>query len=83
MRALGYGLLGALLGSVGGFWIGLMGGLIYADVAQVSCFDGSCGTVAGAIGALAAALAALAGAVHGVRRGLSRGSDHPARWSAQ
>ena len=38
MRAVGYGLVGLILGSVGGFWVGLMIGLIYTELASVSCF---------------------------------------------
>ena len=69
MRAVGYGLLGLVLGSVAGFWLGLMTGLIYTELASVSCFEGLCGYVAVAIGACGAALGGLAGAIYGVRRG--------------
>ena len=41
MRAVGYGLVGLVLGSVGGFWVGLMIGLIYTELASVSCSRGS------------------------------------------
>jgi hypothetical protein len=47
MRAVGYGLVGLVLGSVGSFWVGLMIGLIYTELASVSCFEGLCGYVAG------------------------------------
>jgi hypothetical protein len=72
MRAVGYGFVGFALGCIGGFWLGLMMGLIYTELASVSCFEGLCGYVAAGIGALAAALCGLAGAVYGFRRGLKR-----------
>ena len=72
MRAVGYGLVGLVLGSVGGFWVGLMVGLIYTELASVSCFEGLCGYVAGGVGALGAVLCGLAGAGYGLRRGLRR-----------
>ena len=64
MRAVGYGLVGLVLGSVGGFWV-------YTELASVSCFEGLCGYVAGGVGALGAVLCGLAGA-YGLRRGLRR-----------
>jgi hypothetical protein len=70
MRAVGYGLVGLVLGAVGGFWLGLMGGLIYTELASVSCFEGLCGYVAGGVGVAGAMLCGGAGAVYGVRRGL-------------
>jgi hypothetical protein len=72
MRAIGYGLVGLALGCVGGFWLGLMIGLIYTELASVSCFEGLCGYVAAGIGALGGALCGLAGGVYGFRRGLRR-----------
>jgi hypothetical protein len=72
MRAVGYGFVGFALGCLGGFWLGLMLGLIYAELASVSCFNGLCGYVAVSIGALGAALAGIAGGVYGLRRGLKR-----------
>jgi hypothetical protein len=72
MRAIGFGFVGLALGCIGGFWLGLMAGLIYTEIASVSCFEGHCGYVAAAIGALAAALCGLGGAVYGVRRGMRR-----------
>jgi hypothetical protein len=72
MRAIGFGVLGFLLGGVGGFWVGLMLGLIYVDLAQVSCLDGLCGPVAGGVGLLGALLCGLFGSVCGVRRGARR-----------
>ena len=72
MRAVGYGLVGLVLGSVGSFWVGLMIGLIYTELASVSCFEGLCGYVAGGVGVLGAVLCGLAGAAYGLRRGLRR-----------
>jgi hypothetical protein len=72
MRVVGYGLVGLVLGSVGGFWVGLMIGLIYTELASVSCFEGFCGYVAGGVGVLAAVLCGLAGAGYGLRRALKR-----------
>ena len=72
MRAVGYGFVGLALGAVGGFWLGLMLGLIYTELASVSCFEGLCGYVAGGIGAIGAALCGLAGAIYGFRRALRR-----------
>ena len=69
MRAVGYGLVGLVLGAVGGFWLGLMLGLIYTELASVSCFEGLCGYVAAAIVAGGAALGVLIGAGYGFRRG--------------
>ncbi len=68
MRAVGYGLVGLVLGSVGSFWVGL----IYTELASVSCFEGLCGYVAGGVGVLGAVLCGLAGAAYGLRRGLRR-----------
>src|SRR3954465_4237532 len=70
MRAVGYGLVGLVLGSVGGFWVGLMIGLIYTELASVSCFEGRCGYVAGGVGVLGAVLCGLAGAAYGWGRAL-------------
>jgi hypothetical protein len=72
MRAIGFGFVGFALGCIGGFWVGLMTGLIYAELASVSCFEGHCGYVAAAIGALGAALSGFGGAIYGFRRGLRR-----------
>ena len=72
MRMVGSGFLGLLLGGVAGFWLGLMVGLIYTELAQVSCFEGLCGYVAAGVGAACAALGGLAGAVYAVRRSLQR-----------
>ena len=33
MRTVGYGFVGLVLGAVGGFWLGLMLGLIYTELA--------------------------------------------------
>jgi hypothetical protein len=77
MRSLGYGLLGLVLGAVGGFWLGLMVGLIYTELASVSCFEGLCGYVAAGIGGCGAALGGLAGAVYGLHRASRRaGPDY-------
>jgi hypothetical protein len=75
MRALGYGFLGLLLGAIGGFWLGLMAGLIYTDLARVSCFQGLCGYVAGGVGVLGAAACGLAGALYGVHRATRRRAE--------
>jgi phytoene/squalene synthetase len=72
MRAVGFGFVGLALGCIGGFWLGLMAGLIYTEMASVSCFEGYCGYVAAAIGALGAALSGLGGAIYGFRRGQRR-----------
>ncbi|HEX8663718.1 MAG TPA: hypothetical protein VF744_06775 [Beijerinckiaceae bacterium] len=72
MRAVGYGLVGLVLGAVGGFWLGLMLGLIYTELASVSCFEGLCGYVAGGVGVLGAVLCGLAGMIYGFRRALRR-----------
>jgi hypothetical protein len=72
MRAVGYGFVGFALGCIGGFWLGLMLGLIYAEIASVSCFEGLCGYVAASIGALGAGIAGIGGAIYGFRRGLRR-----------
>jgi hypothetical protein len=40
MRAVGFGLLGLVLGAAAGFWLGLMGGLIYAEAAQAELHRG-------------------------------------------
>ena len=74
MRVAGYGFLGLVLGTVGGFWLGLMAGLIYTDLARVSCFEGLCGYVAGGIGVSGAVVCGIAGAAYGVRRA-TRGSE--------
>ena len=83
MRAVGYGFLGWVLGTVGGFWLGLMAGLIYTDLARVSCFEGLCGYVAGGIGVSGAVVCGLAGAAYGVRRAArtSEGAQPSARES--
>jgi hypothetical protein len=78
MRAVGYGFVGLVLGAVGGFWLGLMLGLIYTELASVSCFEGLCGYVAGGFGGLGAALCGLAGAIYGFRRAWRQPSE-PAR----
>jgi hypothetical protein len=67
--------VGLVLGAVGGFWLGLMLGLIYTELASVSCFEGLCGYVAGGIGVLGAALCGLAGAIYGFRRALRTPSE--------
>ena len=72
MRAVGYGFVGFALGCIGGFWLGLMLGLIYTELASVSCFEGLCGYVAAGIGALGAGLSGLGGAFYGFRRGMRR-----------
>jgi hypothetical protein len=72
MRAVGYGFVGFALGCIGGFWLGLMLGLIYTELASVSCFEGQCGYVAAGIGALGAGLSGLGGAIYGFRRGMRR-----------
>jgi hypothetical protein len=72
MRVVGYGLVGLVLGALGGFWFGLMAGLIYTDFARVSCFEGLCGYVAGAFGALGAVAGGVAAAGYGVRRATRR-----------
>ena len=77
MRAIGYGFVGLALGCIGGFWLGLMAGLIYTELASVSCFEGWCGYVAAAVGAAGAAPCGLAGAVYGFRRGARRGEPAP------
>ena len=79
MRALGYSLLGLITGTAAGFWLGLMFGLIYADFAQVSCFDGQCSALAARVGAGMAALGGLFGASLGLRRAgefIDRSSTH-------
>ena len=75
MRAVGYGFVGLALGAVGGFWLGLMLGLIYTELASVSCFEGWCGYVAGGIGVLGAVLCGFAGTAYGLRRALRRDSS--------
>ena len=72
MRTALVGLLGLVLGVASGSWLGLMTGLIYAEAAKVSCFDGYCGFIAAAFAIVGAGLCGLAGAVIGVRRGLRR-----------
>lgn len=68
MRALGYGFLGLTAGTAAGFWFGLMSGLIYADFARITCFEGRCGAVAIGIGAMGAVLGGVAGTGLGLRR---------------
>ena len=75
MRAVGYGFVGLVLGAVGGFWLGLMLGLIYTELASVSCFEGLCGYVAAGIGVLGAALCGLFGTIYGFRRALRTPSE--------
>jgi predicted lysophospholipase L1 biosynthesis ABC-type transport system permease subunit len=72
MKTLLFGLLGLTLGATAGFWLGLMGGLIYAEAAKVPCFEGHCGYVAAYIAMTGAALCGLVGSVLGLRRGLKR-----------
>ena len=75
---LAYGLVGLITGIAAGFWIGLMSGLIYADFAQVSFFDGQCRAVAVRIGAAGAALGGLSGTGFGLRRASGRGARRAA-----
>jgi hypothetical protein len=72
MRAIGFGFVGFALGCIGGFWLGLMTGLIYTELASVSCFEGHCGYVAAAIRAFGACLSGLGGEIYGFRRGMRR-----------
>ncbi len=68
MRCLIYGALGLFVGAAGGFWLGLMVGLIYAELAKVSCFEGLCGDVAVSFGLGGALGLGLAGGALGLRR---------------
>lgn len=72
MRAVSFGLLGLVLGAAAGFWLGLMGGLIYAEAAKVSCIEGFCSAVAVTSAAFGAAGGGIAGAATGLRQGLRR-----------
>lgn len=77
MRAVGFGLLGLVLGAAAGFWLGLMGGLIYAEAAKVSCIEGLCSAVAVTSAAFCAAGGGIAGAAIGFRQGLRRAGGTP------
>jgi hypothetical protein len=72
MRTALLGLLGLVSGAAAGFWLGLMSGLIYAEAAKVSCFEGYCGYVAAYFAFAGGAGCGVAGAVVGIRHGLKR-----------
>lgn len=72
MRAMLFGGLGLVLGAATGFWFGLMGGLIYAEAANVSCHEGYCGTLAVSVAGAGAMGLGIAGAIIGVRRAFRR-----------
>lgn len=82
MRAIGYGLAGLALGCMIGFWLGLMLGLVYAELAHVSCFDGLCSSVAARIGFAGAAAGGFLGASYALRRALRREPRETSVWAA-
>jgi hypothetical protein len=78
MRTVLLGLLGLVLGAAAGSWLGLMSGLVYAELAKISCFEGYCGYVAAAFALVGAAGLGIGGAFIGVRRALGRSVTSPA-----
>lgn len=75
-------MLGLGLGALAGSWFGLMGGLIYAELAKISCVQGHCGAVAASIAGFGAVAGGLAGGFVGLRRGRRLNAGNATRSSA-
>lgn len=71
--------LGLISGGYLGFWGGVLLGAAMVDAARVSCFDGSCGYVAGAVALTGAGIGAAIGLAVSVMRRVRSGSETATR----
>ena len=71
-------ILGVIVGGVIGFGVGILGGSVFADATNMSCFEGACGYFAFFMGLFGLLAGAVAGGIFAVWRTNRRRPVRPA-----